>query len=342
MMTENATKVKTLLFCGQQSPYGFKHLEEMLKSHFNVVGAVLAPNKTWTAFQRKLLGCTEASFMGWLKYWVRQWRMLRGSWEAISLLQKYKIPYLFIEDVNTAYSLKRIQSFNADLFFCAAYPQIFVKEMLRIPSGGAINSHPSLLPKYRGAHPHFWTIVNGETQTGLTTHYMTTALDSGDIIAQVSLDIGPEDTYSLLYENILSRVAQLISETENVVLKRIGEPRAQDNDKATFYHNDKPQNRQIHWDIQSSREIYNLIRTEVAFFCFRNKKICVKKVFVEPVSGQEQKSAACGIISSIDGESIFVRVKDGFVRIITLKEGLVEMSAGRFAQRYRLIVGNKL
>lgn len=81
-----------------------------------------------------------------------------------------------------------------DLLVVAAYGQILSKDVLAIPTRGVINVHASLLPKYRGAAPVAYAILNGETQTGVTIIKVTPGLDSGDMILQQTIDILPDDT----------------------------------------------------------------------------------------------------------------------------------------------------
>lgn len=109
------------------------------------------------------------------------------------------------ERSNTEESLQRLQDFGADLFVVAAYGQILSARLLAIPRLGAINLHASLLPKYRGAAPIHYAILNGETRTGVTIFQIEPKLDAGLILGQVATEIGPDETSG----DLLPRLAEL-------------------------------------------------------------------------------------------------------------------------------------
>jgi methionyl-tRNA formyltransferase len=109
------------------------------------------------------------------------------------------------DSINTPEGLAQLRDMRPDLLVVAAYGQILSKEVLSIPTLGAINVHASLLPKYRGAAPVAYAILNGEMKTGVTIIKITPGLDSGDMILQDSLDILPDDTTGTLE----ARLAQL-------------------------------------------------------------------------------------------------------------------------------------
>jgi len=94
------------------------------------------------------------------------------------------------EDVNHPLWIKRISNMKPDVIFSFYYRNMIKKEILSIPSMGCINVHGSLLPKYRGRVPLNWAVINGETESGVTMHYMTGRPDAGDIIGQRSFPIG--------------------------------------------------------------------------------------------------------------------------------------------------------
>src|SRR5438874_3568629 len=98
------------------------------------------------------------------------------------------------ESINTPEGLEQLRAMRPDLLVVAAYGQILSKDVLGVPTCGTINVHASLLPKYRGAAPMAYAILNGETRTGVTINKITPGLDSGDKILQESLDILPDIT----------------------------------------------------------------------------------------------------------------------------------------------------
>ncbi len=104
------------------------------------------------------------------------------------------VPVFQPESVNTPEGIAQLREWRPDLLVVAAYGQILSRDVLSVPSRGGINVHASLLPKYRGAAPIAWAIFHGETQTGVTIIRMSTALDAGDMLAQETVDIGPDET----------------------------------------------------------------------------------------------------------------------------------------------------
>jgi methionyl-tRNA formyltransferase len=114
--------------------------------------------------------------------------------------------------VNTPDGIAMLRGLNPDLLVVAAYGQILSKEVLSIPTHGAINVHGSLLPKYRGAAPVAWAILNGETETGVTIIRMTAGLDAGDMLAKASIPIG-EETAGELEAKLAPLGAKLAVET---------------------------------------------------------------------------------------------------------------------------------
>ena len=110
-------------------------------------------------------------------------------------------------------ALERLSALKAELIVVAAYGKILPKEILDLPRLGCINVHSSLLPRYRGAAPINWAILNGETETGITIMYMAEGLDTGDIISQRAPAIDPDETVEALHDRLALLGAELLGET---------------------------------------------------------------------------------------------------------------------------------
>jgi methionyl-tRNA formyltransferase len=123
----------------------------------------------------------------------------------VAIAQQHGVTVAQPESIKTPEGLERLRQMQPDLLVVAAYGQILSKDVLSIPSRGTINVHASLLPKYRGAAPVAYAILNGESQTGVTIIKVTPGLDSGDMILQEAIDILPNDTTGTLE----ARLAQL-------------------------------------------------------------------------------------------------------------------------------------
>lgn len=98
--------------------------------------------------------------------------------------------------------IDKIKSLNPDLIVVVAYGKILPKEILNIPPYGCINVHASLLPKYRGAAPIQWAVINGDKETGITTMYMDEGMDTGDIILKETVSIGEDETTGELWDRL--------------------------------------------------------------------------------------------------------------------------------------------
>ena len=120
------------------------------------------------------------------------------------LAERHRLPVLQPASVRTASFLEEMRSFAPDLLVVAAYGKILPQALLDLPPLGAINVHGSLLPKYRGAAPIQWAVINGETETGITIMQMDAGLDTGDILLSVAVPIGRQETAGELFGRLAS------------------------------------------------------------------------------------------------------------------------------------------
>ncbi len=127
------------------------------------------------------------------------------------------VPVFQPESINSAEGIAGLREFRADLLVVAAYGQILSKEVLEAVPKGGVNVHGSLLPKYRGAAPVAWAIYNGETRTGVTIIRMTTGLDAGDMLAQESVEIGPDETAGELEAGLAPVGARLVMQVLDAI-----------------------------------------------------------------------------------------------------------------------------
>lgn len=114
---------------------------------------------------------------------------------------------------DAAAAMQTLKSLSPDLIVVVAYGQILPKEVLELPKYGCINMHASLLPRYRGAAPMQWCILNGETETGVTSMQMAEGLDTGDMLIQRSLSIGADETTAELHDRLAALGAAVLTET---------------------------------------------------------------------------------------------------------------------------------
>ncbi len=128
--------------------------------------------------------------------------------------------------------IKKLKKLKPDLFIVVAMGHILSRELLEIPRMGAINVHASLLPKYRGAAPIQWALINGEKETGVTTMLMDTGLDTGDMLLSAKTEITGDDTALTLHNRLSTLGADLLIETVNGLISKTISPVPQDHKQA--------------------------------------------------------------------------------------------------------------
>ena len=130
----------------------------------------------------------------------------RGMKMAFSPVKEYAIqagiPVLQPETLKTEEAVELLRSVGADLFVVVAYGKLLPRSVLELPVLGCINVHGSLLPKYRGAAPIQWAVMNGERVTGVSVMYLAEGMDSGDVIDTASLEIGKYESFGSVYERM--------------------------------------------------------------------------------------------------------------------------------------------
>ena len=213
--------------------------------------------------------------------------------------------------------LNTLKEINPDIIVVAAYGKILPSKILHLPRYGCINVHASLLPKYRGAAPISWAIINGEKETGITIMQMDEGLDTGSILLQKGIEITKEDTAGTL-SNKLSKIgAELLIEGLNAIEKGEIKPITQDNSKTSYAPMLKKEDGQINWT-KGAEDIYNMVRGmdpwPGAFTYYKGELWKVWKVR----HGDTGKGLA-GEILAADKDRIDVASKDNVISIIEIQ-----------------------
>ncbi len=228
-----------------------------------------------------------------------------------------------------------------DLVVVVAFGQILPKEILEQPRLGCINVHPSLLPRYRGAAPLNWTIIRGETTTGVTIMQMDEGMDSGDILLQEETAIGSCETVGELHDRLAVRGAQLLMETIRMIeagtIRRI----PQDHAAATFAPMLKKEDGLIHWEADV-RAIVRLIRglspAPCAYTFFDGK---ILRIF--QAAEMDTPSPAPPGTLSISGNELRVSAGNGMVSLLDVQlEGKKRMPVHEFLRGCRFQPGDRL
>ena len=155
--------------------------------------------------------------------------------------------------------IEEIKALNPDVICVVAYGKILPKEILDIPRLGAINVHGSLLPKYRGAAPIQWAVLNGDKKTGITTMYMGEGMDTGDMILKQEVEIGDNETTGELWNRLSKIGGELLVKTLDEIEKGTA-PREKQGDDFTMAPMLNKEMAKIDWENKTAVEIKNLVR----------------------------------------------------------------------------------
>lgn len=210
--------------------------------------------------------------------------------------------------------VEKLKEINPELIVVVAFGQILPKSILDIPKFGCVNVHASLLPKYRGAAPLNWVIINGEEKTGVTTMYMDVGLDTGDMILKSEIPLDDEITAGELHDKMMIDGANVLKETIDLIAQGKA-PREKQNDDETCYSPimDKTLGN-IDWK-KSAKDIHNLVRGvnpwPSAYTTYENQTMKIWKTKVV----DKNSDKAPGTILKVDKEGIEVNTGNGVIQI---------------------------
>jgi methionyl-tRNA formyltransferase len=232
-----------------------------------------------------------------------------------------------------------LRKMDPDVIVVAAYGQILPKEILTLPKFGCINIHASLLPAYRGAAPINWAIIRGEHETGITIMQMDEGMDTGAILMQESIPIGPEDTAGGLTEKLAPLGARLITTALPLLASGKLTPVAQDVTKATTAPLLKKGDGLINWDL-SARDIHDRVRGLSPWpgaYSYLDGQM-VKIITTGLLDGTGEP----GLLYEPDKNTLTAGAGGGLLSILSIQpEGKKPMTAGEFMRGHRGIVGKK-
>jgi len=208
-----------------------------------------------------------------------------------------------------------------------------------------LNLHGSLLPRYRGRCPVNWVLVHGETETGITLHYMEEKADRGDIVAQTAIPITPEDTAATLLARMTAAAGQLFRETYPRLRSGQAERFPQDHARASYFGGRRPEDGKIDWR-QPATAIYNLMRAVThpypgAFTFFQGRKLLVWAGQIMAASVTEPVEPG-QVTAGVPGEGLLVATGDGHFLITQAQwEGEPEF-LGPVIAPWKHLVGQRL
>ena len=252
------------------------------------------------------------------------------------LALKYDIKVYQPQRVKTDEFVNILKDINPDIMVVVAFGQILSKDILDIPKYGCINVHASLLPKYRGAAPINWVIINGEKTTGVTTMYMDVGLDTGDMILKKEMNIEIDETAGELHDKMMYVGADVLKDTLKLIESKSAPREKQDDNESSYAPIMDKNLGNIDWS-KKSEEIYNLIRGTnpwpSAYTKYNNETM---KIWKSEILDKKSNTNP-GTILNVDKKGIEVATGDS---VLLLKE--IQMPGKRRMSVEDYIKGNDI
>lgn len=299
--------------------FAVESLDLLVKNGFNIVGVVTATDKPAGRGHKMLPSA------------VKQYALEHG----LHLMQPEKLKdEVFVEE---------LRSLNADLFIVIAF-RMLPEVVWTMPRLGTFNLHASLLPKYRGAAPINWAVINGEKETGVTTFFLKHEIDTGDIIQQQSIAIGDDENVGSVHNRLMHLGAQLTLDTVNAILEKNVTPIPQ-SQLSTAEPTPAPKifRDTCHIDLaKSAREVHNLVRGLSPYpgawidITLADGSVVTAKIFETKLTTSQPSDTQKGAVYALDGH-LYLGASDGAVEVISLQPaGKRRMAADEFLRGTKL------
>jgi methionyl-tRNA formyltransferase len=271
----------------------------------------------------------------------------RGRKVAASPVKRFArehgLPVFTPVDLEDADFLRSLGDLKLDLILVVAF-RILPEAVFTLPPLGTVNLHASLLPKYRGAAPINWAIINGDTKTGLTTFYIRKKVDTGDVLLMREIQIDPDEDFGQLHDRMAKEGAELLLETVELIDKREAQPLKQDDTHATSAPKIKPEHCRIDWSrtaVQIRNQVRGLSPSPGAFTSFRHKNLKLFKA--EALDVAPSGSEVGRTVKPDEREKVWVGTGKGILSLLEVQpEGKRRMRAAEFVRGYRVEPGEKL
>lgn len=321
-----------ILFMGTPD-FAQKSLEKIYEAGHNIIGVVTNPDRP------------KGRGMKMLASPVKEYAIEKN----IPIYQPEKVR-------NNPEIIEKIKELNPEVICVVAYGKILPKEILEIPKLGCINVHGSLLPKYRGAAPIQWAVLNGDKITGVTTMYMDEGMDTGDIILKEEVEIEEDETTGELWGRLAEVGGELLVKTLEQIEKGTA-PREKQGDDFSIAPMLNKEMAKINWEEKTAIEIKNLVRglnPIMGTYSFLNgEKMKIWKIqslssvaFMEKYQEfkeykQKLENITPGTIIYIDKkDGIYVKAKEGIVLLLEVQaENAKKMNVQDFLRGNKIEVG---
>lgn len=271
----------------------------------------------------------------------------------------HNIPVFQPVKIREPEAVETLRTYQADIFVVAAFGQILPEEILSMPKYGCVNIHASLLPKYRGAGPIQWAIINGEKITGITIMQMDKGLDTGDMLFQSDVAIASDETADSLHDKLAAAGARLIVEALAKIEAGDVTPVKQNDEDSCYAKMLHKSMGKIDWQMEAEKLdclIRGLISWPGASTLFRGKTLKIWREEAVPESelaalaelpGQNQEAfirkAQPGTVVRVEKDAIYVQTGDGVLRLTEVQpEGKKRMAVKDFLLGYPVKAGERL
>lgn len=220
------------------------------------------------------------------------------------------------DNINSDESLEILKEVDPDFLIVVAYGQILKKKVLDIPKIDCLNVHASLLPKYRGAAPINWSIINGEEETGVTIMKIEEGLDTGDMISKAIVAILEDDDATTIHDKLSKLGGELLVSTLKNIIEKKAIYTLQDDEESSYAPMLYKDTGKIDWN-KSSREIFNQVRGlkpwPGSYTYYNDNQVKIHKVSITDKSTQGEP----GKIIEVSNDGVFVNTND---RVIVIEE----------------------
>ena len=255
---------------------------------------------------------------------------------------EYDIPVFQPVKVREKSCVEKLDSYKADVMVVVAFGQILPREILELTPYGCINVHASLLPKYRGAAPIQWSIIDGETVTGVTTMQMDEELDTGDMLLKTEVPLEPDETGGSLHDKLSAAGAKLCVETLKALEEKTVTPEKQGETPTKYARMLDKELGKIDWT-KDAASIERLVRGlnpwPSAYTSWEGKTM---KIWSAEVVDRESK-APCGTVAEVTKTDFSVQTGKGLLKVTELQiPGKKRMAADAFLRGYKMETGTLL
>lgn len=289
------TKAKdrsVICFC--KHPTGLAGLKTLLDLGANVVAVVCQESESSSPWYREI-----------------ETLAIAGNFEFMAVRLLSKQPEVW----------DSIAAYRPDLGYTMLFTQIFPATVIESFRSGLINFHPSLLPKYRGPHPVNWALINGESNTGVTAHFVSPKVDGGSVIMAESVSIEDDDTNVSLMDKLSRVIVDQVETTYQQWLEGPLPATPQIESEASYYPMRCAADGRIDWNSMDAPKVYNLIRAlqpplHGGFFEYHAKQVIARSSSVVAGSAATRP----GEIVEIDDQSVSVSTTNGVIRLLDLED----------------------